>query len=67
LTITFWNEIILDEIIESHILKSRELRVNITQFCPVRSCSVGLHLHYSEGILDGILKNGILKNKKDLK
>jgi hypothetical protein len=30
LTITFWNEIILDEIIEKHILKSRELRVNIT-------------------------------------
>jgi hypothetical protein len=27
---TFWNEIILDKIIENHILKSRELRVNIT-------------------------------------
>jgi hypothetical protein len=29
LTITFWNEIILDEIIENHIRKSRELKVNI--------------------------------------
>ena len=28
LTITFWNEIILDEIIEDHILNSRELRVS---------------------------------------
>ena len=26
---TFWNEIIVDEIIENHIIKSRELRVNI--------------------------------------
>ena len=28
MTITFWNAIILDEIIANHILKSRELRVN---------------------------------------
>ena len=29
LTMTFLNEIILDEIIENHILEPRELRVNI--------------------------------------
>jgi hypothetical protein len=37
LTITFWNEIILDEIIENHILKSRELKVNITSVLVVLS------------------------------
>ncbi len=39
LTIIFLNKIILDEIIENHILKSREVRVNITSaLCaPARS------------------------------
>ena len=46
LTITFWNEIILDEIIEDHILKSKELRVNITRaLCAL--APLGLHLQCS--------------------
>ena len=37
LTMTFWNESILDKIIQNHILKSRELRVKIRR----RVCAAG--------------------------